>query len=613
MYDERYDAIVIGAGHAGCEAGLALARLHYKTLMLTMNLDSVALMACNPSIGGMAKGHLVREVDALGGEMGLAADDTFIQIKMLNTGKGPAVQSLRAQSDKRLYHQRMKTALEQQCGLSLKQGEVLRICVQHGKVIGVETRSGAVIGCDVLVVCSGVYQNSRVIVGESAWESGPSGLFPALGLSDSLKDLGFSLQRFKTGTPARIHRQSIDFEKMIPQYGDARIVPFSFMSGALTREQVPCYLTYTNEKTHALIRENIHRAPMYNGLISATGTRYCPSIEDKVMRFADKEKHQLFIEPEGLHTQEMYVQGLSTGLPEDIQLRVLRTVSGLEHAEIMRSAYAIEYDCLHSDDLLLSLQARHVEGLFFAGQVVGSSGYEEAAAQGIMAGINAAQYLKNAEPFILLRSEAYTGVLIDDLVTKGTPEPYRMMTSRAEYRLLLRQDNADLRLTEAGRRIGLVSDERYKKFEQKRSAIRTQTAYLQKHSASAAQVQALSKGTLHTGMRLSELLKRGIPYSRLAEHGLVEPCASDVAEQLDIQAKYAGYIDKQTREVERFSRMEHTQLPQETDYMGISGLRIEARQKLQALQPRNLGHAGRISGVSPADIAVLSVYLKSRV
>ncbi|MHB1315094.1 MAG: tRNA uridine-5-carboxymethylaminomethyl(34) synthesis enzyme MnmG [Christensenellales bacterium] len=617
MFDEKYDVVVIGAGHAGCEAALASARIGFKTLCLTMNLDSVALMACNPAIGGTAKGHLVREIDALGGEMGLAADDTFIQIKMLNTAKGPAVQSLRAQIDKKQYQRRMKHTLETTGNLYLKQGKVKNILEKGGKVCGIETDAGETVGCEAIVVASGVYLKSRIIIGSYRVDSGPSGLFRSDNLSDSLLALGFELQRFKTGTPARVHRASLDFHKMIPQYGDDPIVPFSFMTKDLKRPQVPCYLTYTNEMTHRIIRDNLHLAPMYNGTVDATGTRYCPSIEDKVVRFADKERHQLFIEPEGLDTEEMYVQGMSTGLPSKIQIQMLRTIQGLEKVEIMRPAYAIEYDCIYPSCLYLSLQSRHIQGLFFAGQINGTSGYEEAAAQGIVAGINAAMYLKGDEPLLIRRSQGYTGVLIDDLVTKGTKEPYRMMTSRAEYRLTLRQDNADFRLSEEGRRVGLLQNERYEAFCRRREQLEQERRYCADTVISQANTDSIlqSKGQQYTGkaMRLKELLKHtGVSYEDIAALGYGGSTDSTVQKLIETEIKYEGYIKKQEHQVEQFVKMENKKFPTGTDYTQIHGLRLEARQKLNATAPENLGQASRISGVSPADVAVLAVWLKGK-
>lgn len=613
-----YDVIVIGAGHAGCEAALAAARMGFRTLCLTMNLESVAMMACNPSIGGTSKGHLVRELDALGGEMGRAADDTFIQMRMLNTGKGPAVQSLRAQADKRRYQERMKLALENQPKLHLRQGECTRILQTSGRVSGIVTTTGAQYDARAIVLATGVYLKSRTIIGEASFESGPSGLFASAGLSAALGEFGFSLRRFKTGTPARVHRQTLDFSKMEPQYGDERIIPFSFLSGRIEREQVPCYLTYTNEQTHCIIRENLHRAPMYSGRIKGTGARYCPSIEDKVVRFADRERHQVFIEPEGLSTNEMYVQGMSTSLPEDVQLAFLRTIAGCENVQMMRSAYAIEYDCIDPTELQLSLEARHIGGLFFAGQINGSSGYEEAAAQGLIAGINAAQFLKQEAPLIIDRSQGYIGVLIDDLVTKGTNEPYRMMTSRAEYRLLLRQDNADLRLTELGRNVGLASLERYEKMMRKREGLEKELSRLKTtnpvHTAMEGMLAKRGEGAPKGGLKLYDLLKRtGLSYSDIA---LCDPdpqeLDEDIAEQAEIWAKYEGYIAKQLVEIEQFKHLEKRALPADLDYNEISALRIEARQKLNAHKPVSLGQASRISGVSPADIAVLLVYLEKR-
>ena len=613
-----YDIIVIGAGHAGCEAALAAARMGQNTLCLTMNLESVAMMACNPSIGGTSKGHLVREIDALGGEMGLAADDTFIQIKMLNTGKGPAVHSLRAQADKRRYQERMKRALEGQENLTLRQGEAVKIFEADGRVSGVLTATGAVYGARAVVVATGVYLKSRVIIGEASFESGPTGMFPAATLSKALSELGFVLRRFKTGTPARVNRHSLDLSLMEPQYGDKKIVPFSFMSGDIVREQVQCYLTYTNERTHEIIRENLHRAPMYSGSIKGTGARYCPSIEDKVVRFAQKSQHQLFIEPEGLSTSEMYVQGLSTSMPEDVQLEMMHTIKGLEHAQIMRSAYAIEYDCIDSTMLRLSLESKHVGGLFFAGQINGSSGYEEAAAQGLMAGINAARLMQNEPPVQLDRSQGYIGVLIDDLVTKGTNEPYRMMTSRAEYRLLLRQDNADMRLTAVGRQIGLASETRFARMERKQKAVEGEIARLKQtapvHAAMQSMLETKGQSVPKSSMKLYDLIKRlDVGYRDLA---CCDPCAQDlpdeVTEQIEISAKYEGYIKKQLAQIEQFKTLETKSLPQDVDYIQVNGLRLEARQKLNAQKPVNIGQASRISGVSPSDIAVLFVFLEKR-
>jgi tRNA uridine 5-carboxymethylaminomethyl modification enzyme len=618
FFDGEFDVIVLGAGHAGCEAAFACARRGLNTMMLTMNLDSVGLMPCNPAIGGTSKGHLVRELDALGGEMGLAADDTFIMMRMLNTAKGPAVHSLRAQMDKRRYHERMKRALERQEKLTLKQGEAVRILEENGKVCGLQTRMGAQYACRAVVVATGVYLKSRILIGDVSVESGPSGLFPATALSDSLRELGITLRRFKTGTPARVNKNSLDFSRMEPQYGDVPIVPFSFMSGVIEREQVPCYLTYTNQQTHDIIRANIHRSPMYSGLIKGVGVRYCPSIEDKIMRFADKDRHQIFIEPEGNFTDEMYVQGMSTSLPEDVQKAMLRTLPGLEHCSIMRPGYAIEYDCIDSRQLSLSMAVRGIDGLYMAGQINGSSGYEEAAAQGIMAGINAALYLKGEAPLVLDRSEAYIGVLIDDLVTKGTNEPYRMMTSRAEYRLTLRQDNADLRLTDYGRRVGLVTDARYDQFMRKRDAI---DAAMSKLRATAPHTPALSamlesKGEAppRSGLTWFDLFKRvPVTYDDLRTvNTQLDALPADVVRQLEITAKYDGYIQKQQRQVEQFKYLENMPLTDDIDYASIATLRIEARQKLAAQRPVNIGQASRISGVSPADIAVLMVFLEKR-
>lgn len=616
---DRFDVVVVGAGHAGCEAALASARIGMLTIMFAISLDSIAMMPCNPSIGGSSKGHLVREIDALGGEMGKNIDKTFIQTKMLNTGKGPAVHSLRAQADKFKYSKEMKKTMESIPNLVVRQSEVTKILTDNNIVIGVQTISGAIYKCSAVVLCTGTYLKARCLYGDTIINSGPNGLKSSTQLTDNLKELGISVMRFKTGTPARIDKKSVDFSKMETQYGDKKIVPFSFETelGSIEREQELCWLTYTNEKTHQIIKDNLHRSPMYSGVIEGTGTRYCPSIEDKIVRFADKERHQVFIEPEGEETNELYVQGMSTSLAEDVQIAMYRTLPGLENCQFMRNGYAIEYDCIDATQLKLNLEFKAIRGLFSSGQLNGSSGYEEAAAQGIIGGINAALYIQNKEPFILDRSDGYIGVLIDDLVTKGTKEPYRMMTSRSEYRLLLRQDNADIRLTQKSYEIGLASEARYKRVLQKVKLTEEEIKRLRTTTiAPTEKVQALlqknNSTALKSGVKLDELLKRPeFNYENLEEIDEFRPDLPPlVQEQVEIQIKYEGYIKRQLQQVEQFKKLEKKILPQNFDYSQIKGLRLEAQQKLNKIRPMSIGHASRISGVSPADISVLLVYLE---
>lgn len=612
----NYDVIIIGAGHAGVEAALASARMGCNTLLTTLNMDNIAMMPCNPSVGGPAKGHLVREIDALGGEMGVNADKTCIQYRMLNTGKGPAVQALRAQADKKLYQNTMKHTCELQENLDVKQLLIDEILFEDNKVTGVVVETGEVYTCKAVVLASGTYLKGRIIIGENTYDGGPNGQRAAIKLSSCLLKAGVELMRFKTGTPARVDRRSLDFSKMIIQPGDDEVHNFSFMSDVKTREQVPCWLTYTNEQTHKIIRDNIERAPMANGIITGVGPRYCPSIETKIVRFPDQERHQLFIEPEGLDTEEMYVQGMSTSMPIDVQMEFLRTIPGLENVRIMRPGYAIEYDCINPLQLKPSLEFKKISGFFSAGQTNGTSGYEEAASQGLIAGINAALKIQGKEPLILKRSDGYIGVLIDDLVTKGTNEPYRVMTSRAEYRLLLRQDNADLRLTEKGRQVGLVSDERYARFVKRRDSIKNTIELLSEirihpNKETLAKMQEFELGSIHNTVTAADLLKRKeISYDDLKHIVELPEISEDVKKQVEITLVYEGYIKKQLEQVERMEKLEEKLLPEDINYDEVSSLRDEAREKLNAIRPISIGQASRISGVSPADISVLLVYLE---
>lgn len=622
-FTEKVDVCIVGAGHAGCEAALACARLGLKTVIFTVSVDSIALMPCNPNIGGSSKGHLVREIDALGGEMGKNIDKTFIQSKMLNISKGPAVHSLRAQADKADYTRAMRTVLENQEHLTIKQAEVCDILVEETssgkKVTGVKTFTGAVYECQAVVLCTGTYLNARCLCGEAITYTGPNGLQAATHLTDCLRNLGIEIARFKTGTPARMDGRSIDYSKMEEQFGDEKVVPFSYSTDpeSIQKEQVSCWLTYTNEKTHEIIRNNLDRSPIYAGIIEGTGPRYCPSIEDKVVKFAEKERHQVFLEPEGIHTNEMYVGGMSSSLPEDVQLAMYRTVPGLENCKIVRNAYAIEYDCINARQLNPSLEFKNIKGLFSGGQLNGSSGYEEAAAQGLVAGVNAAMMIKGKEPLILDRSESYIGVLIDDLVTKDNREPYRMMTSRAEYRLLLRQDNADLRLREKGYQVGLISEEQFQALRFKKVQIAQEIERLKNTSLGASKkvqefLEAHGSSGLRTAASLAELICRPeISYELLAELDLErQPLPKDVIEQVEIEIKYEGYIIRQLRQVEQYKKMERKAIPENLDYDQVPSLRLEARQKLKMFRPVSVGQASRISGVSPADVSVLLVYLE---
>lgn len=615
---DEVDVCVIGAGHAGCEAALATARMGLKTILFALNLDSIAMMPCNPHIGGSSKGHLVREIDALGGEMGKNIDKTYLQIKMLNTGKGPAVYSLRAQADKAKYHTEMKKVLENTENLLIRQGEIVDILTEDGKVTGVVSESNALYKCKAAIICSGTYLQSRCLYGDTIIESGPNGLRRSEKLSDCLTNLGIKLFRYKTGTPARVDAKSVDLSKMKAQPGDEKVTPFSFenINKDISKEQYDCYLTYTNEETHNIIRANLDRSPLYSGVIEGTGPRYCPSIEDKVVRFADKTQHQIFVEPEGEDTNEMYIQGMSSSLPEDVQIAMYRTIPGLENVRFTRTAYAIEYDCIDANQLKLSLEFKNVNGLFSAGQFNGTSGYEEAAAQGIISGINAAAYVKGIEPLILDRSEGYIGVLIDDIITKESREPYRMMTSRAEYRLLLRQDNADLRLTEYGYKYGLISQERYDRFMAKKEAIASEIKRVGKINFGPTNevnslLESLGSSPLSTGVNMGDIIKRPeITYDMLAPIDTERPNLSDeVREQVNIQIKYEGYIARQMKQVEAFKKLEAKKIPDNINYDDVMGLRLEATQKFKAVRPVNIGQASRISGVSPADVNMLLVYM----
>lgn len=609
-----YDSVVVGAGHAGCEAALALARTGFSVALVTLNLDNIAFMACNPSIGGTAKGHLVRELDALGGEMGIVADKTMMQIKMLNRGKGAAVQSLRAQADKNLYHRTMKQVLEQTENLHIVQCEVSEILTENGAVCGVRTTYGSILKAKTVVLCTGVYLNSTVLAGEWSQNAGPSGFAPATKLTESLINLGFTIRRFKTGTPARIDGRTIDFSVLERQDGETNVYPFSFLSPQVPEKQTPCYLTYTNPRTHEIIRNNLNRSPLYNGIITGTGPRYCPSIETKVERFADKERHQVFLEPEGGDTDEIYAQGLSTSLPHDVQEEIYHSIKGLEHCEIMRYAYAIEYDCIDSLQLTPALEFKKIKGLFCAGQINGTSGYEEAAAQGLIAGLNASLEMRGEEQLVLKRDQAYIGVLIDDLVTKGTNEPYRMMTSRAEHRIYLRQDNADFRLTEIGRKVGLVDDRRYEVFKNKCALRNRLFEELNKlHPPKEVEDIILRHGgnPPQNAFSYASLISRGITIAEIkSEFGVLDEYPWDLLESAETEIRYAGYLEKENKEIEKAAKLEEKRLPPDIDYFSIEGLRLEARQKLDAVRPLNLGQAGRISGVNPADIAVLMVWLK---